>query len=323
MVMMCAASLYSSAQFMEIDEHAKQCPKKAEKSIEHLAAYLVEAANSDIEKARGIFIWITENVAYDEKGLVTGRRLDCDAVAVLKNRKCVCEGYANLFLALSDEMGLEAEKITGFTKTVLDRPGKTLKESDHAWNRVKIDGRWKIFDATWGAGSSSQGEKWKQEFSEFWFDMTSYEAIFTHFPEEIEPRVIPLLSKSDFEQLPFVGEEYFTMGFDAKEVYRALMENDQLRCPKTYSIASRPKAIDVPRFETLVVGEEYEFRFQDSECKAISIRESNGKWTELTKENDIYSVTFRPSRKGRIDVCFQYGRDKNSFDVAMSYESKK
>ena len=322
-LMLFAVGLSSLAQFEAIDDHVRRCPKNSEKSLEQLAGYILQSANSDIEKARGVFVWITDNVAYDEKGFQTGQMLDCDVDAVLKNRKCVCEGYANLFLALSKQMGLQAEKVIGFTKTASDRPGRKLKESDHAWNRIKIDGQWKIFDATWGAGSSTIGEKWKKRFDEFWFDMTPYEAIFTHFPEEVDPDVTPRLSKSGFEELPFVGSDYFMMGFDARKVYVAIMEHDQLRCPTTYFIPSKPKALNVPWFETLVVGEEYEFRFQDKDCIAISIREANGKWTDLMKENDVFSISFRPSRQGRLDVCFQYGKNKNPFEVALSYFVEK
>ncbi|MDD2835635.1 MAG: hypothetical protein PHY05_05740, partial [Methanothrix sp.] len=51
--------------YEEIDLHAMNAPSSAEATIESLAAYLIEPAKNDREKARAIFRWITENIDYN------------------------------------------------------------------------------------------------------------------------------------------------------------------------------------------------------------------------------------------------------------------
>src|SRR5579859_2355769 len=60
--------------FTEIDRHALDTPKSAERSIAGLAAYLIRPARDDREKARALFRWITANIAYDDIAALTGRQ---------------------------------------------------------------------------------------------------------------------------------------------------------------------------------------------------------------------------------------------------------
>lgn len=54
----------------------------------------------------------------------------------------VCNGYAQAFTAMAEAAGLEAVMVTGS-----DSAGDT--GGNHAWNKVRIDGRWLLVDVTW------------------------------------------------------------------------------------------------------------------------------------------------------------------------------
>lgn len=58
-------------------------------------------------KTRALFKWICNNIKYDVAAFTSGKRTDVSAPTVLKSRKSVCEGYANLFYALAKECNLE------------------------------------------------------------------------------------------------------------------------------------------------------------------------------------------------------------------------
>ena len=64
-----AAMNYS---YEEIDRHALNAPSSVEASVESLAAYLIEPATNDREKARAIFRWICENIDYNVDGFFKG-----------------------------------------------------------------------------------------------------------------------------------------------------------------------------------------------------------------------------------------------------------
>lgn len=61
----------------------------------------------------------------------------------------VCVGYAEAFLVLAHLAGLEAVQVVGIT----DGNG-------HAWNRVKIDGKWRNIDVTWNDKGNQSSDKW-------------------------------------------------------------------------------------------------------------------------------------------------------------------
>ena len=61
----------------------------------------------------------------------------------LIERKCVCEGYARILKQALSIVGVEAKIIDGFGGD------KASKGNGHAWNIIKIDGKWYNTDITW------------------------------------------------------------------------------------------------------------------------------------------------------------------------------
>ncbi|MBK8192659.1 MAG: hypothetical protein IPK76_05510 [Lewinellaceae bacterium] len=89
-------------------------------------------------------MWLAENIEYDDESYNSGSDGDNSAEGVLSNKKAVCEGFSNLFLALGERMGLEIEKVVGYAKGYGYSPGMKFKETDHAWNIIKINENWRI-----------------------------------------------------------------------------------------------------------------------------------------------------------------------------------
>lgn len=121
--------------------------KKEYESVKELAEDLLIPCQNQAEKARAVWSWITNNIAYDLDQLKPGKRGNQSADAVVKSKSCVCQGYANLFSALCKEMDLETVEVDGATN-------KNNIDSDHAWNAIKLNDKWHL---TWGAGSSCNG----------------------------------------------------------------------------------------------------------------------------------------------------------------------
>ena len=199
--------LEALANESKLDSHALKAPAEVEKSLDDLAAYLVKPAKSDRVKARLIYRWITDRVAYDADSFLNKTRGDNTPEGVLTSRKCVCEGYSRLFDALAKRAGLEEVRVTGVAKGAgtPDDQGPV----GHAWNAVKLDGQWRLVDSTWGAGSLN-GAKFRKGYDDYYLFVAPERLIFTHFPEDSKWQLLdPPVSRDEFDAWPHADRNFF------------------------------------------------------------------------------------------------------------------
>ncbi len=202
--------------YEEIDLHALNAPTSAEATVESLAAYLIEPAKNDREKARAIFRWITENIDYNVEVFFKGGTGATNSEDVLKSRKSVCYGYSDLFLSLAGEAGLQAVRIRGYGKGYGYAPGKNFTGPfNHAWNGVKINGSWYLMDCTWGAGYVNGEGKYVRKFDDHYFMTPPYQFIFSHLPEDERWQLLDKpVSKQEFENWVFLESDFFNLGLE-------------------------------------------------------------------------------------------------------------
>jgi len=109
-----------------------------------LARSLMQNASTDREKAYAIFNWIHANIYYDNATKWQRRYgnsgADQSPEGVLKSKKAVCAGMANLYAALAGKMGLQSVVIGGIASG--------MHQEAHAWNAVMVDGKWELLDLT-------------------------------------------------------------------------------------------------------------------------------------------------------------------------------
>ena len=208
-----------SYNYDKIDAHALAAPASAEQSVESLAAYLIEPAANEQEKARAIFRWICQNIDYDLGSYFGGRLGSTNSSDVLKSRSSVCSGYSDLFSALAGEAGLEAVEIRGYGKGYSYRPGQKFSGPfNHAWNAVKINGSWRLMDPTWGAGYLGRDGKYHRWFDDHYFITPPDQFIFDHLPEEESWQLLDSpFSKAEFEDLVYVESDFFNLGLKVME----------------------------------------------------------------------------------------------------------
>lgn len=113
----------------------------------------------------------------------------------LSSGLAVCDGYAGLFKALLDYIGIHAEKVVGHGKGVgysATAPGQPVPpySSGHAWNCVYMDGNWHLIDSCWGAGAL-QGTTYEKRFAPMWFTSAPAEFAQRHYPEDPAYQFIP------------------------------------------------------------------------------------------------------------------------------------
>ncbi|MEB3160829.1 MAG: transglutaminase domain-containing protein, partial [Synechocystis sp.] len=191
----------------KLDQQAKQIQYYGT-SVEELALKIRQVANNDWEKARLAYSWITQNIAYDVMMAETRNIDDLRPETVLARRETICSGYANLYQALAQTLGLEVVIIEGFGRggdfVVGDDP-----DVNHAWNGVKINDQWYLLDATWGAGSVNEGQ-FQFKFNPHYFATEPKQLITSHFPRESQWQLLPTpYSRLQFDQLPALTPRFF------------------------------------------------------------------------------------------------------------------
>ncbi|MCP4698237.1 MAG: hypothetical protein GY862_15495 [Gammaproteobacteria bacterium] len=198
--------------YAEIDLHALQTPPRLHASLPELTAYLIKPARNEREKARAIFRWITHNISYNAKEYFGGKPRRIDPASVLEKGIAVCDGYSSLFNQMAKLAGLEARTISGVSKgyAYLSRG----RAAPHAWNAVKIDGKWQFMDTTWGAGYLDGNKKiFIPKFEDYYFLTQPDQFIFDHFPHDPEWQLLPHpLSKQVFEQQAYLRPNFFKGG---------------------------------------------------------------------------------------------------------------
>ncbi len=111
--------------------------------LKQLAIKLTKPWKSESEKVRAIFKWMDYNLKYDYQGLTSGQPT-FKPDKVLEKKVAICQGYAELFSALCNVVGIRNEMIIGVVKK------SSGKLEGHAWNAVCIDKKWYLVDVTWG-----------------------------------------------------------------------------------------------------------------------------------------------------------------------------
>lgn len=130
------------------ETYAKKQQEITAKLLE-VTASIIKDGMSELEKEFAINQYLCDTITYDQEALENAKannmkRTDAQyqdsftAYGALLNGKCVCAGYAGAFRLLAEKAGLESIVVTGNLDGTLA----------HAWNKVKIDGKWQVLDVT-------------------------------------------------------------------------------------------------------------------------------------------------------------------------------
>ncbi len=215
-------------------------------SVTILAKKIATDFDSDHDRVRAAFRWLTENIRYDlaayyapttkkisfsyrnetEKQQRIQAHKDGIVAQVFSSGKSVCEGYAQTFKKLCDLLGIHAVVIKGYARNNGNTIGALPSGSNHAWNAVYLDAEWKLLDATWAAGYEFNG-RWKKQFTPYFYFTEPALLLQSHFPENAQWQLVQQpISATDFANTPFIGQGIFR-------------GNLKLIGPKTAQLASK------------------------------------------------------------------------------------
>jgi hypothetical protein len=153
--------------------------KSKGRDLEDTHRLLESICNTEEQKARAFFVWIAHNIKYDVPELYnsSGNYEKQEAAQVFKTRKGVCQGYSNLFLEFCKLSGIECQIAVGHV-----RQEGIYQPYGHAWNVIRIDGKWRLIDATWGAGVIDNSKTYRKLFDDRYFMGDPAFFIQEHYP---------------------------------------------------------------------------------------------------------------------------------------------
>ena len=121
---------------------------------------ICDESMSDFDKAKAIYEWIILHVQYDNAVAYPDLSTQIGQLAADKDKtylfdafylegvirgSAVCDGISKAYSVMCAIEGIDCVRVTGD-----DGLG-----GGHAWNKVKISGKWYLSDATWGNAPSS------------------------------------------------------------------------------------------------------------------------------------------------------------------------
>ena len=302
--------------FEEIDEHVRDCPKEIKSHPDQLVSYLEDVAETDLEKSRALYVWLAENISYDAKSINKNKYGDNTAEGVLKSKKAVCAGYANLFELLGKQMGLNILTLGGYSKNTDDEQEWYFvdEEADHAWNVIRIDGEWKVFDATWAAGIAYDDKKgrmvFKKQYTDNWFNLSPYEAIFTHYPEDTSLMFTKSkITLEEYEKFPNVNIIAFTSGLlDAEESFQQSVNKPAIKYPVVYDMELDDfEVLQSPKTWRMKRRKKHVFEFAVSNVIDIYLYENDDLKDTFKKENEgqKFTLEYMSKEKAKVDIVIK------------------
>ncbi|KAJ2542717.1 hypothetical protein GGF49_002667 [Coemansia sp. RSA 1853] len=168
--------------------------------------------NRPIERVRAAFMWVASNIQYDTSAATSTVEFEQQEApnAVLQRRRSRGPGFAYLFDAMMNALGIESHTVRGYLRQPLDTcQGVVLPAANHVWNAVCLDGEYRIIDTA--CASRSHPLNAESRTDPWFFLAPPREAIFTHFPLLVSDQFVdPVVPLPVFWMLPYVRPAFFT-----------------------------------------------------------------------------------------------------------------
>lgn len=193
---------FAQIDFSKADNIALRLKGKKLK-VNQLAYELTANLNTDVEKFRAIYMWITHNVSNDHRLFLKNnkkrRKYFGDSIKLetwnskfkkvvfkklLKRKRTICSGYAYLLQEMCEVAGIKVRTIHGFGKTS-DVDLEKLLFANHSWSAVRLNKKWYLCDPTWAAGITTPNKKgFEFKYNDGYFLSDPKLFVMNHYPAE-------------------------------------------------------------------------------------------------------------------------------------------
>ncbi|MBL7704331.1 MAG: hypothetical protein JNM21_02175 [Taibaiella sp.] len=165
-------------------ERKSELPGEVAK-IEMLIQKINTIAINDTQKIVLVAGWMYDHISFDEVKFQQGGNIT-DYRTVFKTRKGICSDYTLLFAEFCNRLGIKNEIIEGYVQE-FEEHKTVFKETNHAWNVVKLGKEWFHCDLLWMSGGikkSSGRFIFEKRLSEGMLLTQSKEFLNNHIPAD-------------------------------------------------------------------------------------------------------------------------------------------
>jgi hypothetical protein len=302
------------------------------KSLDRLVSALKGVASDDLGKARAIYRWMAANIAYDDDAYFGNVQASAfEPADVLRRGKAVCSGFSELFRYLARALDLKVVTISGRAKGYSYNSGDPEVPVNHDWNAVLVDGKWRLIDVTWAAGSISESKGFQPDYTDFWFDTPPELFVLWHLPEvpawqQLDRKVSyaeylaqPWYNHHDFEKLANMGiagetllawyktgkvpeastvQAYTDYGLDLQVVLTAMSQGELPEC--YYFAGLGLRILQAPLSKIIPKGKLFSVAIESTGITEAAII-NNGEWTRLKPQGLRLAADLIPEA-GRLFV---------------------
>ncbi|MBU2997112.1 hypothetical protein KO500_11745 [Cellulophaga baltica] len=195
---------FAEISFTKADSIAMHYKGASLNKLPILVHNLTVNLKTDVEKFRAIYTWVSTNIENDYDSYAKTKRkrskilknknafLDWNKSytpkvfkKLIQNKKTACTGYAYLLREMTNLASIPCEIVNGYGKTATV-PLNLKSLPNHSWNRVLLNNKWYLCDATWSAGQTNLDEnnipKFNFEYHDGYFLATPELFILNHYP---------------------------------------------------------------------------------------------------------------------------------------------
>lgn len=214
--------------------------------------------------------------------------------------------------------------IEGYAKGFSYAPGDRFDRTNHDWNAVRIDGEWRLLDATWSAGHVSADYRFERDFDDFYFFTPPEQFIHTHFPKDPAWQLLKNgITLADFEALVYLRPAFFRNGLTAMSHTQSVIQADgetaiAFRAPPGVSLSTKLERdgrnyrshtehrcfLYAPMQRHLRAGTKqvFKLRVPDAQKAAVIMGDD---WHQLTKSGDLFEGEIMV-KQGEVGVYAQF-----------------
>jgi hypothetical protein len=286
LTLFCSLKLYGVPDSI-IDARCKSIPE-ALQSADQIATYLCGDYTTNREKVRAFYVWIANNIKYDNtQKSNTDIRYPSRSFVVgeaLSKRKGSCQHYSELFNMFCQKAGIKSFVINGYAR----RSNGEFLNISHCWNAVVLDSAYYNLDVTWGAGyvtNSSFVPKFRDDF----FLIKPQEFIKTHLP--FDP--VYQFSDNPINIFDFNNQDFSKPNVSGNYDYAGILSQIAKQDTLTYLEEKTKRIIESGGLNELVLKEINELALQVSYRKCINAVDS------MNEAVSLYNV-FLMYKNGRF-----------------------
>lgn len=316
-----ALGAIESPQMQRLDAHVQQVTKRRDISLDDRFAALLSGSGSDHETAWLIYRWVTQHFKHDN--LLASRigdpgKLSLEDLYKLGGGSCAV--YANVIHRLMVRAGLEVKTIYGIAKGGVATATVSGKPVNHVWNALKVNGEWRVIDATWGAGYVGTYGFQRQQ-SDLFFLIPQHLSVLSHFDaaDELGYQRKFGMDYKLFIRIPEDAMYVASVGFDSSHILAAQRRTFVVplvgtfdQPPGTFKVLKAPVVEQISR-------DSLKFKIQSGAYEELMLVQGQS-WQPLNKQGNTFSLSMRPA-KGELLVMGRKAK-QHDYEALLAYTVK-